>query len=428
MAESAEILKLGLLFGEDLDVMTTDPPEVLSFQHKLIQEYLAAVYITEHVQTDSSAAFLASAIPTWETVWNNREVMHFACGLLSTTDASPLTNHIAKVLSENIQKQVNEGLDVSSPLRRALEPLISSDIALLTDFQRGSGTPIVTPHLTWYPTCGRPLAEVLANTKLAYITGIDDNDPLQLVASPAQIVIRLRKMSRKSFDRLWLALHQIDANVTVLDIPGIKSPNRANLWHFSRLKHLSIANADLPRLKDLASSIDSWGSEPPLRYCSIIPKRNAVHEPLVTILSKCPHLLYLDLSHMRLHNKLPILMTSPPPMLRQLELYSCALQGSDIDHITQAIRTDRLTKLEKMTLGWNPIGEPALQSLLKAILTKPHAMKKLNLELTGVDDSGQFYPFPGVGEEGNCYPLSTRFMDKWTDKLMDIEIYVEWDG
>ena len=107
MAESPDILKLGLLFGEDVDVTTTDLPEVLSFQHKLIQEYLAAVYIAGNIKRDKS--LLKNELSTWDKIKGHKEVVKFVCGMLGQNDARPIINHVSMVLSELIEKEIDEG-------------------------------------------------------------------------------------------------------------------------------------------------------------------------------------------------------------------------------------------------------------------------------------------------------------------------------
>ncbi len=418
LAESPEILKLGLLFGEDVDATTTDLPEVLSFQHKLIQEYLAAIFITENIKVDMRGAFLEEIFPTWAMIENHREVVQFACGMLAETDASPITNHVAKVLSQHIHKDINNGGNII---------VHSLELSLFDACLKEGGVPLVTPYLTWYPACGCPLAEVLENTKLAVITDIDKNDPLKVNASHAQIIVDLRQThfrcpegtESELFDRLWQALHSIPENVIAWQCSEILGTNTTKVKHFSGIKHMSltIPDADVPELEDLALSIDSWGPQPPLIHCYLGPENVMFATPrpipmsLMTALSSCTHLKHLTLSYIDLHDKLSILMASPPSGMRELGLCMCSLHAGDIAEMTEAFREDRLTQLELLGIPYNPVGEAALGSLLQVISTRPHALKHLTLWCTGVDEAGS-----------RQTKLSEQFVNEWKNKLPNIDV------
>ncbi len=407
LAESLEILQLGLLFGEDIDATTTDLPEVLSFQHKLIQEYLAAVYIADTLKQGTPCSFLAETFPTWNIIENYREVIQFACGILAETDASLLTNHVGKVLSELIQKEINEGKIASFRL----------DI-FYTLLKEGS-VPLVNTHITWYPECGHPLSDVLQNTKLAVITDTDENDPLQLNASYAQIILHLeRACPSAAFERLWQALHSTHASVTAIDRYRKHlhiNIRYTHIRHFSQLKRLVIEDVSEAEMEDLAVSIDSWGSQPPLTYCGL-PKYGSIMPTLKSLmpaLSKCVHLKYLDLAGHDLHEKLSILMASLAPGLRKLVLQRCNLHADDIDHVTEAFREGRLTRLDELYISWNPIGEGGMNSLLQAISTISHALKDLGVTYTGVNEAGRYIE------------LSEQFISEWKGKLTNID--VQWE-
>ncbi len=420
VAQSPEILNLGLLFGEDIDATTTDLPEVLSFQHKLIQEYLAAVYIADTLNQGTPCSFLEETFPTWNMVENHREVIQFACGILATTDASPLTYHVGKVLSDLIHKEINEGKCLPD---ESLGPRYSppKNLKLFYALLKEGGAPMVHPHLTCYPECGRPLSEVLENTKLTVITDIyGKNDPLQLNASSVHIILQLKEYGehRPAFDRLWQALHSTPASVTAIYLWGVKkSAQRFNMRHFSQLKHLEIEDASESELEELAAGIDSWGPHHSLTYCRLVEQFTIMPTPksLVTALSKCVHLKSLDLGGHDLHDKLSILMASPAPGLRELELHNCKLQADDMNHVTEAFREGRLTRLEKLDIMKNPIGEAGVSSLLQAISTTSHAIKYLDVEWTGVDEAGKWID------------LSEQFIIEWKGKLTNIHIDIKWE-
>ena len=292
---------------------------------------------------------------------------------------------------------------------------IDHQLPLLESFQKeGKVSTVINPDLCLYPAFGQPLAVVLANTTLAIITDVDENDPLQLSPSMAKVVLCLEGIDSIKVDRLFKALSSIQAEVIAVDLHQVKNTMITNLGKFSKLKHLSIPDADVTALENLAESIESWGPQPPLTYCHVGGEGPTIPSRLVTSLSKCTHLKHLELSGKNLHDKLSILIGSPSPELRHLKVSDCSLQGSDIDHLTTVFREGRLTQLDKLDLEENPIGEAAVGHLLEAIIsTRPHTRMQVNLKITGVD------------EGGDVTELTDEFIDEWKTKVSGTMIIVE---
>ncbi len=122
MRESSDLLTLGLLFGEDMDATSADLPEVLSFQHKLIQEMVAAYYIADQVKRDP--LFLKTAFPTWGEVEKHREVVKFTCGLLAQ-NAAPVINYVGKINYNRHRYRIDI---VSRKSENTAEPAIIQDL------------------------------------------------------------------------------------------------------------------------------------------------------------------------------------------------------------------------------------------------------------------------------------------------------------
>ncbi len=346
VAESEAILKLGLLFGEDIEATTEDLPAVLSFQHKLIQEYLAAVYIAENAKGDTTSTFLSQALPSWEMIQNHREVVQFACGILADIDARPITNHAAKLMVQHTHNQLNTGV-VPSIVHHwynlKFMPRDHTGLSLIEMCQReGNLSTAINPYLFEYPACGRPLAEVLANSELVYITYIDENDPLELNPSPAQIIVKLVAVDGEEYDRLWGALHATPQSLVALELSEVRSANVTKLSHFHQLKYLYIEDYEWGEeaSEDLAESIDAWGPQPQLRCfrLSLVP----ITRSLMTGLCKCSHLMSLHFCGCNLSGKMSILMASPPPALRSLWFQYCTLISADLDYMTQAMHEGQL--------------------------------------------------------------------------------------
>ncbi len=422
-AESENILKLGLLFGEDIDATTEDLPAVLSFQHKLIQEYLAAVYIAENTKPDTAETFLPGTFPTWEKIETHREVVQFACGILADTDANPdcITNHTAKVLAQHIHNELNAGKELPD----------SKPLSILRSCQKESGISAFNPYLSEYPACGHPLAEVLANTELVYISDIDKNDLLQLKPSSAQIIVQLVEVDSEKYERLWQCLYSMPSNLIALDLFSVRSTNVTILQHFPDLKYLHIQDCGCGEVEseNLAESMNSWGPQPQLIYCDLweVPIPRSVLSALCT----CTNLLNLMLVHCDLSEKLSVLTASPPPVVRKLALLDCSLHAGDADHMTQAIREGRLSNLQNLDITQNPVGEVALGSLLEALYTRAHKRLELGLEDTGVDEhegnsEGSDDEESDVDEDAEYTELSEQFVTEWKAKLTDTNWVVHW--
>ncbi len=385
----------------------------MSFQHKLIQEYLAAIYIAENVRMGETSIFLDQAFPTWEKVEIHKEVVNFACGILAETDACPVTNHIATILAQIIHNELDSGKQPS--IYGHYNP--NHPIPLLESFKgEGNVSTVINPHLCEYPACGHPLAEVLANSELVFINGIDENDTLQPSHCPSQLLVCLESVVRKKYDSLWKPLHHIHGNIIALDLYEIISPNVTRLSHFTQLKYLSINKCFEASGEDLADSIEAWGDRPQLIYCKL--ERMPIPRSVMKGLCKCTQLIYLELPYSDLHDKLDVFMAHAPPGLRKLTLADCSLHGSDVDHITQAVNEGRLTQLQELDIKRNPVGKVALDHLLEAIIsTRPHTQLTLQLGRTGVDEASD-------EDEKQCTELSKQFVSDWQARLVDTNIKV----
>ncbi len=120
MEESPDLLNLGLLFGQEVDignVTTEELPEVLNFQHKLIQEYCAAIFIAKQVRADPS--YLNTTFPTLDKIRKYGEVIRFTCGLMAG-HARPVINHMGKILARETIDKLNNGDDLMDPYLHVL--------------------------------------------------------------------------------------------------------------------------------------------------------------------------------------------------------------------------------------------------------------------------------------------------------------------
>ncbi len=393
-----------MLFGEEIDATTEDIQAVLSFQHKLLQEYLAAVYIAENIKPDTVEAFIKEVLPTWEKFEIHREVVLFVCGILSQDCVRILLNYVSKHTAEHMYKQLDNG------------KWFNSDISILEACQRECGLFTLNNHLTLYPSCRYFLAEVLANTQLVYIDSIAENDSLQLSPSPAKIIVYLNQVNTERYERLWQALDSMNPNnVIALALFRVTSANVFTLQNFSCLKYLSVwdYHFTMEEAEQLAESINTWGPQPQLLSCQLYGLPISIS--LMRALGKCNKLYTLKLTSCNLRDKVSELMTTLPSALRHLELMTCSLNGADVGHIAREIRQGKIIELQKLGLHCNPLGEDAVGSLLDTLVsTRPHSSLELGLMRTVCTDQG-------------CYiNLSEQFVREWERKLKGTKIDVKW--
>ncbi len=85
-----EIFSLGLLFETDETYDTES--QWVSYQHKLIHEFVAAKYIARKVEDDT--AFLQTTFPSWPQIVQHQEVYKFCIGLSSNKLVTSFVDHV----------------------------------------------------------------------------------------------------------------------------------------------------------------------------------------------------------------------------------------------------------------------------------------------------------------------------------------------
>ncbi len=240
---------------------------------------MAAVYIAESATGENFLTMLTEAFPEWEKIETHREVVQFACGILVQKNAFLLLNHVCKLLAEYMYRVLDDGDGATECT------------SILLSCQKESGIFAPNQHFSLYPSCNCPLAEVLANTNLVYIDGIDLNDPLDLCPGSANIFVELRGTSDNWYDRLWQALHKTHANLISLDLCELGSVNATKLHHFSQMKYLSTMQYSEAAMKDLAESIEAWGPQPQLTCIKLFYA--PIPRSLMTALVTCKNLLQI---------------------------------------------------------------------------------------------------------------------------------------
>ncbi len=362
MKESADLLKLGLLFGQEDGVDTENLPEALSFQHQLIQEYFAALYIAKQIQEDES--FLTS-----NDIFHHYEVARFTCGHLAPHDPRPITNYLAKLFADDALKELNKVGYVPPCLKEKLQSCYDESSLLE-----------INQHFCIYPSCGHPLSDAIKFSKLVLINSTNEKDPLNLQASSVPVIVSMKNPERKA-ERLMKALSS--AHINVIGIGNVLGDEGCKLGNFSQLKaiwyHVALSGSSLDEkhVRDLTDSINAWGSEPRLRFlCAGLPtipdrwQATALFIPLIKALSKCNQLQTLYLFDGHPGACIPALMGAPPPALKTLWIVSFQFLLNDnvLESIAKAVRQNKLQNLSSLNLSLVGKSQAALTSLVKAFI------------------------------------------------------------
>ncbi len=189
LAESEDILYFGLLFAEEFQYSTDQSTEILTFQHRMLQEFTAAFYICQMVMNEASS-FLKNAIPNLSCIYKQGEVIKFVCGLLrKTNDGALMVDHVCRNINEYIVKILESSNRLTICELTCIPNTYKSLIGIL---QEEAGLSTLCEYFSIYPECGKPFCEVFAQSKLTLITDISDIDTEKFEASDNVIIIHAR--------------------------------------------------------------------------------------------------------------------------------------------------------------------------------------------------------------------------------------------
>ena len=103
-----EVFKLGLLFGCD-DNNEDDDSDWVSFQHKIIHEFIAAIYIVD--QVSKNLDFLRRTFPSWTHIKTHIEVFRFCCGYACEQYQMVFVNYFTTTMCDFTLDMMRQGWD-----------------------------------------------------------------------------------------------------------------------------------------------------------------------------------------------------------------------------------------------------------------------------------------------------------------------------
>ncbi len=218
----------------------------------------------------------------------------------------------------------------------------------------------------------------MKNSDLVFISGVNENDPLQLDASSAKVMLLVRafESSESKAQRLLKLVSDIvSSHINLQSITSYAAlPDICRLKNFPHLKCISFqTNLSVKNVKDLTESILHW-PEPELKtlICPL-PTVNdddalLATRSLIRVLKRCKQLQELSpIMGGPLTGSMPILMEDPPPPLRKLCLGDTMLLDEDVRSIAEAVKHHKLQQLEALMIHTNSaVTEAAVTELVKA--------------------------------------------------------------
>ena len=161
------------------------------------------------------------------------------------------------------------------------------------------------------------------------------------------------------------------------------------LKYLKHLKNINLSSCPLGlHGMYLVEAIDCWGSHPPLEELSLsgcnMPKR--VCSQLLSKLSRCEHLVHLNLQGNFLTGCLPNFLPDVHPGLRKLKVVvidECQVNKDDLCHLTKLIRQSKLPLLKHISARNNNLCkmEDELEELISACVKLYSSSGVINLRV-----------------------------------------------
>ncbi len=400
-------MKLGLLFGKDVEITTQGQPDVVMFQHKLLHEWTAAVYLSEQVKQNPNC--LKSEFPTWEVIEKHKEFIMFICGLQENVDISKhVVNHAGMILERMIRNKLNrdECLSTLGEIK---------GLSLLSSFQKEG--PVMTPKFCIFPSShqSHSLSEALHQSEFVVVQDLIGEDCGATLSCNADIVLNIDDAERNEgkMEGALKTLNRCSERIISVHLLFCKSKtvdNIASLLPAKSLVQLCIvmcdasgtvvpALAEMPQLRylmlllnsenftaygdSLVAAVNAWKGKSMMRvfnlFGTMLP--TSVCQPLLAaIAANCPCLRQLNLYENTLSGCLEAFLKDPPSRLKCLEIASTSLQEEDRESLTTAVSAGKLKELEELNIGYNTLGG-CLAGLLQ---DPPPRLRRLGMKDTSL--------------------------------------------
>ena len=400
IAESETILKLGLLFAKDAELTPQGIPEVMTFQHKLFMEYIAAVYLSE--QTKQNPEYIKSVFPTWKDIEKHSEIFKFTCGLLKDTGADHIVDHAVECSKQYCLEQLEGGKFLS---------FFKNDrmFSTLDAIQREAG--ITNANCGVFPLHQQlhSMSTVPSGAQFVVIKDLILKEEDLSVLAASDIVVSLvgdfpnfQKMSWNSHKmsgtiqtlqkcrenilaiQMFLCENELVSGIASL-MPATRlaqlhiescylSPeNISTLKGMPQLIYLSLQEIDnlAPQGHHLVAAIQAWKGQSRLKKLDLLGNNlpASVCKPLLAaVAANCRRLEEIQLFRNTLTGFLAIFLQDPPSALTELWMNNTGLQAEDIESLAAALAEGKMQQLIVLDIRGNNLSETDASVLLHPLL------------------------------------------------------------
>ncbi len=376
-------------------------PEVMTFQHKLLMEYVAALYLSEVIKKKPD--YVKSVFPTWRDIEKHSEVFNFICGILKDAGSNHVVDHAVGCVIQHSLKQLEDGKFLSV----FKDDRMFSSLDLIQQEAGSNNTNCeVFPSLRH----SHSLSTVLSHAKFIVVKDLKGTtcDPTMPIAQ--DIVITLAgdfpKYKKKSWNSEEMAgtiktLQKCRENIRAIQLflcenetvnaitslmPATRlaqlhiescylSPeNISSLKEMRQLIYLSLQEIDslASHGRHLVAAIEAWEGQSSLRKLDLLGNNLApsVCKPLLAaVATNCPKLEEIQLFRNTLTGSLDAFLQDPPPALTELWMNNTSPQTEDIESLAAALAGGKLQQLKVLDIRGNNLSETDADVLLSPQLS-----------------------------------------------------------
>ena len=171
------MLELGLLMTEEPGVMEEEDEELYSFQHKLLHEYTAAIYVSK--QVEENPHFLSQHFPTHADIYNYREVIAFCVHILRSQNALlPLERvicHVSNTFSGVVYDKLTKGkFEIEFNFKHQFETMFQVILEAMASRKLAKPTHLLSPNAYEYnKKIGKYNAEIIPRTECRNVLSVE---------------------------------------------------------------------------------------------------------------------------------------------------------------------------------------------------------------------------------------------------------------
>ncbi len=220
----------------------------------MLQEFTAAFCISQQVIREGSS-FLSGEIPDWDSIYKQKEVIKFVCGLLGKSNNGTLmVDYMSRCIAEYVNQRLESGerLDFCDWVRGdTVKQNLILPVELVLKLQDEAGLSWVNKYFSIYSDSRKVLNEVLAKSELTFFHWspyrIDTTTNLNTVPAEIKSKVILFSSSNRSLDSVIKALGE-SVQAILFSYLKLEKPSDLQMSLFpTSLRHLQLCQLRLFR-------------------------------------------------------------------------------------------------------------------------------------------------------------------------------------